>query len=94
MSTENLTPDVAQEIAVGEASTKKVRRRDERSPWMSFLLHFGLFIALVWSLVPPIWAFLTSLKPNDQAITTELKIISDPSLNNYVHCLLYTSRCV
>lgn len=91
MSTENLTPDVAKEIAVGEtASGEKFRRRDERSPWMSVLLHGGLLIALIWSLVPPIWAILTSLKPNDQAITTELKIISDPSLNNYVYVLTDT----
>ncbi len=81
---------VVQEVATGEASTKKIRRRDQRSPLATFGLHFGLFIALLWSLVPPIWAFLTSLKPNDQAITTELVIFKDPSLANYNYVLTQT----
>jgi arabinogalactan oligomer/maltooligosaccharide transport system permease protein len=81
---------VVQEVATGETSKKKVRRRDQRSPLASFGLHFGLFIALIWSLVPPIWALLTSLKPNDQAISTELKVFVDPSLNNYNYVLTQT----
>lgn len=81
---------VVQEVATGETSKKEVRRRDQRSPLASFGLHFGLFIALVWSLVPPIWALLTSLKPNDQAISTELKVFVDPSLNNYNYVLTQT----
>ncbi len=81
---------VVQEVATGEAPAKKIRRRDQRSPLATFGLHFGLFIALLWSLVPPIWAFLTSLKPNDQAITTELVIFKDPSLANYNYVLTQT----
>jgi arabinogalactan oligomer/maltooligosaccharide transport system permease protein len=80
---------IINDVAKGE-SGKKVRRRDQRSPLASFGLHFGLFIALIWSLVPPIWALLTSLKPNDQAITTELKVFVDPSLNNYTYVLTET----
>jgi arabinogalactan oligomer / maltooligosaccharide transport system permease protein len=81
---------VVHDVATGEASTKKQRRRDQRSPLAKFGLHFGLLIALLWSLVPPIWAFLTSLKPNDQAITTELVVIQDPSLANYNYVLTQT----
>ncbi len=80
---------IINDVAKGE-SGKKVRRRDQRSPLASFGLHLGLFIALIWSLVPPIWALLTSLKPNDQAITTELKVFVDPSLNNYTYVLTET----
>ena len=80
---------VIADVAKGE-SGKKFRSRDQRSPLASFALHFGLFIALIWSLVPPIWALLTSLKPNDQAITTELKVFVDPSLNNYSYVLTET----
>lgn len=81
---------VVNEVSVGEASGKKVRRRDQRSPLASFALHFGLFIALIWSLVPPVWALLTSLKPNDRAITTQLVVFDNPSMDNYKFVLTQT----
>lgn len=81
---------VVHEVSVGEASGKKVRRRDQRSPLASFALHFGLFIALIWSLVPPVWALLTSLKPNDRAITTQLVVFDNPSMDNYKFVLTQT----
>lgn len=68
-------------------TAKKTRRRDQRSPWASFALHFGLLIAVVWSLSPVIWAFLTSLKPNDQAITSDFVVFVEPSLDNYTYIL-------
>ena len=79
------------EIARGDAaSTKpaKARRRGHRSPIASLGLHVGLLLLVAWSLFPVVWAVLTSLKPNDQALVPP--IVQSPSLANYSYVLTET----
>jgi arabinogalactan oligomer/maltooligosaccharide transport system permease protein len=48
------------------------------------LTHAVLIIFVVWSVTPVIWTFLTSLKPASQIFSTQIELIADPSLDNYV----------
>src|SRR6187397_2818554 len=59
---------------------KMTRRR-------SLLTHTILIIFAIWSLVPVVWTVLTSFKPESKIFTTEIKLIDDPSLKNYVDLL-------
>lgn len=65
-------------------------RRHKRSPVASLALHLGLLFALFWALLPVGWAFLTSLKPNAKAVSTEVQLFADPSLDNYRYVLTET----
>ncbi|WP_424215585.1 sugar ABC transporter permease [Streptomyces sp. BI20] len=57
------------------------RRRDRRSPLASTALHTTLLLASVIAVFPVLWVLLTSLKPADQALTTDF--VKDPGLGNY-----------
>lgn len=82
---------VATAVAEGEVKQAKgFVPRGQRSRKASFALHAGIFVALLWSLIPPFWAVLTSLKPNAAAVSTEFKFIVEPSLNNYKYVLTET----
>jgi ABC-type glycerol-3-phosphate transport system permease component len=50
----------------------------------SALTHFILILFVIWSLTPVVWTFLTSLKPESQIFTTQVKLFADPpTLENY-----------
>jgi arabinogalactan oligomer/maltooligosaccharide transport system permease protein len=50
----------------------------------SALTHFILILFVIWSVTPVVWTFLTSLKPESQIFTTQVKLFADPpTLENY-----------
>ncbi|MBB2744181.1 UNVERIFIED_ORG: arabinogalactan oligomer/maltooligosaccharide transport system permease protein [Microbispora rosea subsp. rosea] len=61
--------------------------RRERSLAASILLHGGLLLATAISLFPVVWLVLTSLKPRDGWLSSELEIFNQPSLTNYARVL-------
>lgn len=68
----------------------RARRRGERSRGKSILLHGTLLAAVAVSLFPIVWLVLTSLKPRDGWLSSELEIFNQPSLDNYVRVLTET----
>ncbi|GAA2856495.1 ABC transporter permease subunit [Streptosporangium fragile] len=68
----------------------RVRGRGERSVGSSILLHGTLVVASVISLFPIVWLVLTSLKPRDGWLSTELKLFDGSSLDNYARVLTGT----
>ncbi|MET8054845.1 carbohydrate ABC transporter permease [Streptosporangium sp. NPDC005286] len=68
----------------------RARRRGERGVGKSILLHGTLLAAVAVSLFPIVWLFLTSLKPRDGWLSSELEIFNQPSLGNYVRVLTET----
>ncbi|GGS48684.1 ABC transporter permease [Planobispora rosea] len=69
---------------------RRVRSRDERSLGSSILLHGTLILASLISIFPVVWLILTSLKPRDGWLSTELKLFDDSSLENYTRVLTET----
>ncbi|MBG0829928.1 carbohydrate ABC transporter permease [Planomonospora sp. ID67723] len=69
---------------------RRARGRGERSLGGSVLLHGTLIVASLISLFPVVWLVLTSLKPRDGWLSTELKLFDDSSLDNYVRVLTET----
>ncbi|MGI5487700.1 sugar ABC transporter permease [Microtetraspora malaysiensis] len=65
----------------------KARPRGERGPLASILLHGALITAALISLFPIVWLVLTSLKPRDGWLSSELEIFNQPSLDNYARVL-------
>ncbi|WP_433256422.1 sugar ABC transporter permease [Streptosporangium sp. CA-135522] len=74
----------------GPAGRRRARGREERSIGGSILLHGTLIVASVIALFPIVWLVLTSLKPRDGWLSTELKFFDDSSLDNYVRVLTET----
>ncbi|MFI6502564.1 sugar ABC transporter permease [Nonomuraea typhae] len=70
---------------------KKQLRRDARSPLASIALHATLIVASLISILPVVWLVLTSLKPRDGWLSTELEIFNSPSLGNYGRVLTETA---
>ncbi|WP_214109861.1 sugar ABC transporter permease [Acrocarpospora catenulata] len=64
--------------------------RHERGRVASALLHGGLLVATAISIFPVVWLVLTSLKPRDGWLSTELQIFNEPSLGNYARVLTET----
>lgn len=62
-------------------------RRNRRSRAASVLLHVTLVAASAISVFPVVWLILTSLKPRDGWLSTELEIFNQPSLTNYTRVL-------
>ncbi|SDI41260.1 sugar ABC transporter permease [Nonomuraea jiangxiensis] len=71
-------------------TSPRARPRGERGPLASVGLHAGLLIAVAISLFPVAWLVLTSLKPRNGWLSTELRFFNDPSLDNYVRVLTGT----
>ncbi|GAA0849757.1 carbohydrate ABC transporter permease [Streptosporangium amethystogenes subsp. fukuiense] len=71
-------------------TTGHARGRGERSAGRSILLHATLLAAVAISLFPIVWLVLTSLKPRDGWLSSELEIFNQPSLDNYVRVLTET----
>ncbi|SDK04034.1 sugar ABC transporter permease [Streptomyces indicus] len=65
--------------------TRKPRLRGERGPLASVALHLTLAVASVIAVFPPLWLLVTSLKPKDEAFTTDL--VKDFTFSNYAHVL-------
>jgi arabinogalactan oligomer/maltooligosaccharide transport system permease protein len=51
------------------------------------LTHTVLIIFAIWSVVPVIWTLLTSFKPESKIFSTQIKLIDDPTLQNYTDLL-------
>ncbi|GAA2870279.1 sugar ABC transporter permease [Nonomuraea rubra] len=68
----------------------RTRGRGERGPLASIGLHAGLLLAVAVSLFPVVWLVLTSLKPRDSWLSTELQFFNDSSLDNYTRVLTET----
>ncbi|MFI6531939.1 sugar ABC transporter permease [Nonomuraea sp. NPDC050547] len=70
---------------------KKQNKRGERSPLASIALHATLIVASLISIFPVVWLILTSLKPRDGWLSTELELFNSPSLGNYGRVLSETA---
>lgn len=62
-------------------------RGSRRSLPASVLLHTALIAASAISVFPAVWLVLTSLKPRDGWLSSELEIFNQPSLTNYTRVL-------
>jgi arabinogalactan oligomer / maltooligosaccharide transport system permease protein len=71
-------------------SARRARRREDRSVGRSILLHGTLLGAVAVSLFPIVWLVLTSLKPRDGWLSSELEFFNQPSLDNYTRVLTET----
>jgi arabinogalactan oligomer/maltooligosaccharide transport system permease protein len=69
---------------------RRARGRGERGVLTSIVLHGTLILASLVSLFPIVWLVLTSLKPRDGWLSTELQFFNQPSLDNYVRVLTET----
>lgn len=49
--------------------------------------HFILLVFVVWSVLPVFWTLVTSFKPESKIFSTEIRIIDDPTIQNYVSLL-------
>lgn len=49
--------------------------------------HFILLVFVAWSVLPVFWTLVTSFKPESKIFSTEIKIIDDPTIQNYVSLL-------
>ncbi|MBB2910161.1 arabinogalactan oligomer/maltooligosaccharide transport system permease protein [Streptosporangium becharense] len=76
--------------AVPAPTGRRARRRGERGVSASILLHGTLLLAVGISVFPIIWLVLTSLKPRDGWLSSELELFNQPSLDNYVRVLTGT----
>ncbi|MFD9949530.1 sugar ABC transporter permease [Nonomuraea sp. NPDC059023] len=70
---------------------KKQHKRGERGPLASIALHATLIVASLISIFPVVWLILTSLKPRDGWLSTELELFNSPSLGNYGRVLSETA---
>ncbi len=64
--------------------------RRRRSRGSSVLLHTGLIVASAIALLPVAWVLLTSFKPGYATRSSEISLVKDPTLANYVHVLTET----
>ena len=49
--------------------------------------HFILLVFVVWSVLPVFWTLVTSFKPESKIFSTEIKVIDDPTVQNYISLL-------
>ncbi|MEO8557214.1 MAG: carbohydrate ABC transporter permease, partial [Actinomycetota bacterium] len=49
--------------------------------------HTLLIIFAIWSILPVFWTLLTSFKPESKIFSTQIKLIDDPTLENYTALL-------
>ncbi|MET3987218.1 carbohydrate ABC transporter permease [Streptomyces sp. PvR034] len=76
-------------VTTTSSVTKEVRPRGQRGPLASVALHGTLVVAAVIAVFPVLWILLTSLKPPQQAVSTDF--IKDPTLDNYRYLVDHTS---
>ncbi|MGH3660260.1 MAG: sugar ABC transporter permease [Micromonosporaceae bacterium] len=65
-------------------------RRGQRSPLMSVLLHATLITASAAALLPIVWVVLSSFKPGHAVQSTQITLVEEPTLANYLHVLTET----
>ncbi|MBB5132053.1 arabinogalactan oligomer/maltooligosaccharide transport system permease protein [Thermocatellispora tengchongensis] len=63
------------------------RGRGERGLGASIALHATLIAATLISIFPVVWLVLTSLKPREGWLSTELEFFRSPSLDNYTRVI-------
>ncbi|MEU8248326.1 carbohydrate ABC transporter permease [Nonomuraea sp. NPDC048916] len=68
-------------------TARRRRGREDRGPLASIALHATLLLAVGVALFPVVWLILTSLKPRDGWLSTELQLFNDSSLDNYARVL-------
>lgn len=79
-------------VATAETAPDKPRRkRSGRGLAASVGLHGALIAASAFALVPLVWLVLTSLKPKDAWISSDVRFFDDPTLANYQYVLTETS---
>ena len=64
-------------LVIRESAQKRRERR------FHFFLHFGLIVYFLIILLPFIWTFITSLKKSRDVAAAPLKLIFEPTLDNY-----------
>ncbi len=79
-------------MTVTAITTQAPRRRGrgERGPLASVALHATLLAATLVALFPVAWLVLTSLEPRDAWQSTELRLLVEPTLENYRQVLFET----
>ncbi|MFI0443911.1 sugar ABC transporter permease [Actinomadura sp. 6N118] len=70
---------------------KKPRHAKKRSVVASIGLHAALLTASAISLIPLAWLVLTSFKPKDAWISSDVRFFDQPTLDNYRYVLTETS---
>jgi arabinogalactan oligomer/maltooligosaccharide transport system permease protein len=71
------------------AAVKSPARR-ERSTGASVLLHGTLLVATAIAVFPVLWILVSSFKPANRILASEIKFIDQPTLENYVRVLTKT----
>ncbi|HXH80151.1 sugar ABC transporter permease [Nocardioides sp.] len=66
------------------------RSRHDRSLLASVALHGTLMLATLFALFPVVWILLSSFKPANRILTSEITLIDNPTLDNYRTLLLDT----
>ncbi|MGH3363903.1 MAG: sugar ABC transporter permease [Nocardioidaceae bacterium] len=61
-----------------------------RSTGASVLLHTTLIVASVIAVFPVVWILVSSLKPANRILSSEIKLIDQPTLENYTRVLTQT----
>ncbi|MGC5016576.1 sugar ABC transporter permease [Streptosporangium sp. DT93] len=84
------TADIRGAASPARTAATPGRGRGERGLGRSLLLHATLLAAVLVSLFPIVWLILTSLKPRDGWLSSELEIFNQPSLDNYTRVLTET----
>jgi len=77
--------------APGQRTGPATRRRRRRHPVMSVLLHATLVGASFIALFPIVWVLLSSFKPGYAVQSSDLSLVEDPTLANYIHVLAETN---
>jgi arabinogalactan oligomer/maltooligosaccharide transport system permease protein len=72
-------------------TTPAFRRRGQRHPLVSALLHTTLIGAALIALFPIVWVLLSSFKPGYAVQSTDLRLVEDPTLANYSYVLTETN---
>ncbi|MGH3656935.1 MAG: sugar ABC transporter permease [Micromonosporaceae bacterium] len=89
MSTEAVT--AVQAATVPGQRPASGTRRGRRRPLVSVLLHGTLITASLIALFPIVWVLLASFKPGYAVQSSDLSLVEDPTLANYVHVLTETN---
>jgi arabinogalactan oligomer/maltooligosaccharide transport system permease protein len=85
---ELMTPQVP---PVVPAQRAPVGRRTRRSPLVSMALHATLIVASLIAIFPIAWIILSSFKPGVWVQSSELSLVKEPTLENYIFVLTETN---
>lgn len=67
------------------------RGRTRRSPLASLGLHTTLIGASLVAVLPIVWVVLSSFKPAEWVQSSELSLVKEPTLDNYIYVLTETN---